>query len=336
MVETVASFSLLAGDELRELMMFARRVTFRPGEFVFDQGVAADGMYVIEHGSVQLWARLLGDEQIALCRIGPGGVLGEFSLFDRGTRSASAEVIEPTEGWFFSNRQFELLRTDGCPAALKTMRQLCKILCERLRTAIRELVENSPAFFVRGTISTAPPNRALEAAPAGALDPRRLLALPCFARLTAPVLGQWLAPLSVWTAPRGHRLYTEGQAPASAYAILRGAVEQIGGPSGEERRVAILGPGKLFGFVAPLDGGQRPTSAIVREDALVLEIPPAEIEAISRGDTSLHFTLLDVLHCSLIERLRAANRTLLCQTAMGRLAQRRKTPHVRVSSGLEL
>lgn len=318
-IERIPLFAALEADELRDILLLVRPVSFEPGELVFGQGVAADGMYVLEDGLVQLWARFLGEEDMAIARIGAGGILGEFSLIDRGARSASAEVIEPTRGFFFSNRQFELLRADRRPAALKTMRQLGTILCERLRSVSRQLGTNAPAFY-RCPPRADPRPAALAHVPAHELDPQRVHTLPFFDAFTLRELGELFERCTLWTLPRGHELFHEGDRSDSGYVIARGAIELLAG----DHRVAILGPGRMFGVVAPLDGGPRPSSAIVREHALLLEIPKREIEAALQADTPLRAKLLDEVHQALIAWLRAADRMLLGQAAMGRLAPRKK------------
>jgi CRP/FNR family transcriptional regulator, cyclic AMP receptor protein len=262
-IERIPLFASLEADELRDILLMVRPVSFEPGELVFGQGVAADGMYVLQAGLVQLWARFLGEEDMAIARIGAGGVLGEFSLIDRGARSASAEVIEATQGFFFSNRQFELLRADRRPAALKTMRQLGTILCERLRSVSRQLATNAPAFY-RCPPRADPRPHCEGPAPASILDPQRVHALPFFDAFTLRELGELFERCTLWTVPRGYELFREGDRSDSGYAIARGAVELLSGSPGAEHRVAIMGPGRLFGVVAPLDGGPRPSTAVVR------------------------------------------------------------------------
>jgi CRP-like cAMP-binding protein len=80
----------------------------------------------------------------------------------------------------------------------------------------------------------------------------------------------------------------------------------------------------LFGLVSALDGRPRANSVLVREAALVLEIPEPVLRAHlhSSDETSARF--VDAVHAALSEALRATNRTLLTQSAMGRIAHRKK------------
>jgi CRP-like cAMP-binding protein len=324
---SVPLFSALDAEERRELVHLAEPFSLPAGHRIFEQGDVADGMYVLERGRVQLWARLLGEEKVALAEVGAGAVLGEFALIDSGARSASAQVMQAAQGYFISHRRFELLRGDHRPAARKTMHALRVSLCQRLRAASSELGASAPAFYEhtqRSSLRPPPASDSVVRSAASALDLTPLRIMPLFAQFTALELKALLAPLSVSSVPRGHVLFSDGEPSGSAYATVRGAVEVIAGRRGHYRRQAILGPGKLFGLVAPLDGGVRETSTAVRENAIVLELPEAELNAHLQSDSPTSGKLVDAIHAALSEALRATNRTLLAQSAMGRIAERRR------------
>lgn len=325
LLASIPLFSALDADEQRDLLRLAEPFSFPAAHVIFEQSQAADGMYVLERGRVRLWARLLGEDQVALAEVTTGGVFGEFGLIDRGGRSASAEVLEPAEGHFFSRRRFELLRADHRPAARKTMHQLRMSLCQRLRAAAAELGNAPPTFYEHTQRSVGPSAPASSpGTPASELDVRLLRMLPLFAQFSEAELRTLLAPLSVRKLPRGHVLFSDGDRAGSAFVTVRGAVEVIAGQRDQWRRQAILGPGRIFGLVASLDGGLREVRAAVREDATVLEIPERVLLGHVLSESSVSAKLVDAMHAALSEALRATNRTLLTQSAMGRMARRKK------------
>jgi len=326
---SIPLFAALDADEQGDLLRLAEPCSFAAGEVIFEQGDAADGMYVLERGRVRLWVRLLGEEQVALAEVGAGQILGEFALIDSGVRSASAEVLEPVEGCFFSHRRFDLLRADHRSAARRTMHELRMSLCQRLRAASRDLGESPPAFYEHTQRSTDPPpvESAPVRSPASELDFARLRILPLFVRFSEAELDKLLAPLWIRKVPRGHVLFNHGDPGGSAFATIRGAVEVIAGPRNKWRRQAILGPGRMFGLVAALDGQHRETSAAVRESAVVLEIPQDELQAHLQGHSATREKFADAVHEALIAALRATNRTLLTQSAMGRVRRQKRATH---------
>jgi CRP/FNR family cyclic AMP-dependent transcriptional regulator len=58
---------------------------FAAGQVIFNAGSPGDVMYVVKEGEVDVLVR---DRVVET--IGPGGILGEMALIDRGPRSASA------------------------------------------------------------------------------------------------------------------------------------------------------------------------------------------------------------------------------------------------------
>jgi CRP/FNR family transcriptional regulator, cyclic AMP receptor protein len=322
---SIPLFAALDGDEQSELLRATKPFSFPAGHVIFEQGAEPDGMYVLERGRVQLWTRLLGEEQIALAEVGAGGLLGEFALIDRGVRSATAEVMEPAQGFFLGHRLFDLLRADRRPAAHKVMHELRMSLCQRSRAASAALAEAPPAFYeyTQRSLRPAAPGDAVRTSPAE-LDLARLRVMPFFAQFSVAELTSLIEPWSLWKLPRGHVVFSDADPPGSAYLTVRGAVEVIVGRGTQCRRQAIVGPGRLFGLVAALDGGPRANSVLVRESALLLEIPGPVLRTHLDSDDETSAKLVDAVHAAMSEALRATNRTLLTQSAMGRITRRKK------------
>ena len=242
-------FSELNPDELGEIVSLARSRSFGEGQTIFRQGDEADGMYVIERGRVRISARVLGESEVELAVLGPGDVLGEFALVDRGGRSATAQAIEPSSGFFFSNRQFEVLRTDLRPAAFKTMRRISRELSERLHSLDREIDARSGALTVRALPSWVhgPSSLLGDRVATESLDRRLLRVLPFFRSLVADELEELLALLDAWQVPKGRIFFRQGSAGTSCFLIARGAVQIALEKEAGVENLAVLGPGRQQG-----------------------------------------------------------------------------------------
>lgn len=110
----------------------------------------------------------------------------------------------------------------------------------------------------------------------------------------------------------GETIFREGDESAEAYIIAQGRVEVLKGDGEHALRLAVLGPGDVFGEMGLLD--ERPRSATVRA------VEPVVAQAVGR-DEFRHLLLhepqraLGLLH-ALFERLRVANR-MLAESAQG-------------------
>lgn len=94
-----------------------RQVRFREGETIFSEGDPSEHCYKIVSGAVEIRLNVPGvmrrgrSETIARC--GPGDLIGEMSLIDRTSRSATAVAVEPTLCAAYSAEEFvDLLESD--------------------------------------------------------------------------------------------------------------------------------------------------------------------------------------------------------------------------------
>ncbi len=72
--------------------------------------------------------------------------------------------------------------------------------------------------------------------------------------------------------PAGTVLFTEGAEGATMFVLQSGRVKLVRERAGQEKPVAVLGAGDFFGELAILSGKPRTSTAIVVEDARVLEL----------------------------------------------------------------
>ncbi len=69
---------------------------FRPGEFLFREGAAANSMMLIRKGTVAIRISK-GSAFVDLAKVYPNEVIGELAFFDRGNRNASAIALSEVE-----------------------------------------------------------------------------------------------------------------------------------------------------------------------------------------------------------------------------------------------
>src|SRR5690348_6178873 len=82
-------FAGIGEDGLDAIARIFQPVRFEPSAYLVRQGQQADGAYLIESGSAELYTALPGGGETAVAALGPGSVLGEMALLESGIRSAS-------------------------------------------------------------------------------------------------------------------------------------------------------------------------------------------------------------------------------------------------------
>ena len=127
-------FAGLDDVELQDVMSLSSVVEIANGAVICEEGKPADGLYIIETGTVCITK---GDGPIPreLARLGPGDLFGEMALLLDAPRSADAVAATDCRLHRFDRESFlTLLETQDQPA-YRLLLGFSKMLCERLREA---------------------------------------------------------------------------------------------------------------------------------------------------------------------------------------------------------
>lgn len=280
--EFIARVPLFAGlddGELVDLAAATEGFALADGERLFAQNDPGDGAYLVVSGAIVASARTPGDGRRELARVGPGGVIGEFSLLDGGRRSAEAHAEGAVTGFRIDYERFAGLAAGGRPAARAVLERLRAEVARRIAATIAGL--GAPAGSDAAGHGSAPGG-----APAEAVECARLLGqFPGFDRFRA---GDWdaFAPRARRIeARRGTVLADAGQARAALHVVARGSLREMLG----EAQLLVHGPGALAGSAA-FGGGPWPSRLEAREDAVVFALsggPPGDDELAARLDALL-------------------------------------------------
>ena len=130
---------------------------------------------------------------------------------------------------------------------------------------------------------------------------------PIFADLSGEELQKVAGATKEKTFPEGGTIFTESMAGQSLFLIRSGNVKiskMLG--EGDERTLAILGPGECFGEMAIVDGGPRSASAVVVKKAEVLTLDKKDFQSLCEGNPKLGYKLMTNLTRVMVKRLRGA------------------------------
>ena len=95
-LKQVYLFESLPAADLEWLIVVAKSRTLLAGETLFTAGAAADALFVIQQGTVEIYSK--GQQEArAVAMLGSGAILGEMAFASPKPRSASAEAKENTQ-----------------------------------------------------------------------------------------------------------------------------------------------------------------------------------------------------------------------------------------------
>jgi glutaminase len=126
----------LSPEDGATLAAVAERETYAAGEQVVAAGGAADAIYLVASGLVEISVRAGNGGRHRLATQGPGTVFGELALIDRGPRSADVHAFTDLVVYRIPVAAVEG-RTEG--PRLRLVEALAADLAERLRQANAEI-----------------------------------------------------------------------------------------------------------------------------------------------------------------------------------------------------
>ena len=311
--QIMANVPLFAGFEPRELDDFLgifRRVSFAAGAVIVRQGQPADSAFVLESGTVEVITALPGGGQAVIAELGPGSVLGEMALLDSGARSATAIARAPTAAYVVEREDFRMLLAQRNPAVFKVQRRITLMLCRRLRELNARIIASGVPGNSALPVITPKQKPALRRTQC-TFDYRAFLPiLPPLRRFKPADIDGLLALATVFDMPRGATIFHERESASSCYLVVRGAIEIVAAENERLRRIGVLGPGRLCGILALIEGEPRSMTALLREDSTLLELSRDAFERIYDEHTHLAARFHDLVNWELLQALSRTNNHL--------------------------
>lgn len=94
----MASFtSVLSESALADLARYCVVRRLQRGQLLFSEGDPSESFYLVRSGRIRVLRYSDEGAEFVLSVIGPGGAIGELSVFDGAARSASVEAVERCE-----------------------------------------------------------------------------------------------------------------------------------------------------------------------------------------------------------------------------------------------
>jgi CRP-like cAMP-binding protein len=313
--------------EARELLLsVARPVSFVPTAVLMRHGEVARGAYIVRSGTVEAVVTLPGGDSLTVATLGPGSVFGEMSLIELGTCTATVLAASPMDGWFVAHEDFRVLVSQSQPAALRLQHAVTVAIAAKL-AALNERMLACAAPEDRPARPPAPseplagiPRTRRASFDAAAFLPR----LSIFERFSADEIDEVVARGDYVEVPRGHGVFTAGSGSNAAYVVVRGAVEIVSVRPGLERRVAVIGPGQLVGYLSVLRKSAHTTSAFAREASVLLELSAEAFHEAYFSPSRASSRLRHAVQASLLVSMARTNRSLTRLISLAQLASARQ------------
>jgi CRP-like cAMP-binding protein len=324
-IRNISLFEGLAPPEIEGVLRVCEFAQFEPGASLMRQGQPADSAFILESGSVDVVTRLPGGGEAGVATLGPGSVIGEMALLDSGQRSATVMARDPVGGYFLERDGFHMLLAQRNRAAFAIQARITRTLCGRLRELNARIVASDAPESVAPAADAAAVSIAAGKQERPSFDTRTFLpVLPLFRNFSAAEIGAVAELAEALELGRGQLLFRQGEASTACYIVVRGAVEVTGEQNGLRHRVGVLGPGRLCGLNALIEGRPHSMSAVARERATLLGIGKAGFDRLFTGDDRVAARFQRAIAHELLQALARTNNHLTRLISQSRIRGGRK------------
>jgi len=308
-------FSLLADLDERELGELApglKPYETAKGDTIISQGAPPDGVYFLLSGDVTIATRMPGGGETFIAALGAGTMLGELGLIDPSPRSATVTAASDASGLFLERAFFNGALDQRAPFAIKIMRQMLRLMCERQRALNARVVAGANREILTMAADEeepTPPDPA--SGPDEMFDYRAYLpVLPFFAGFDADGIDQVYDLTVARAMPAGAVLMSEGELGRTCFVVVRGAAAVSSVRDGRKYQLGILGPGRMVGPNAMIDGGPYGATATVRSGGVFLELDKAGFDQLWSGSSRTSVSFLKSVGANLVQNVIRTNSDL--------------------------
>ncbi len=255
LLEDIPAFSHLPTEVLEELASSLTEERFRSADTVVVEDSTDDRLYLIVEGQAE--SSTVGTSGIVpLATLGPGELFGEISLLEPGSRRRSTvTAVEPLLLLGLQAADFRRA-LDAHPEA---------------RSAFEKLADD---LLVTKLLKQASP----------------------FATLDGERLRRLAARLERLEVPAGETIIRRGETGEECYVLRSGRVEVLArGAQGDERVLATLDPGSIFGEAALLTNEPRNATVRAIESCTLLALRRTDLLEVLDEDRQTRERMLELV-----------------------------------------
>lgn len=128
-------------EELDTLARHMSYVHLKGGEYLFVEGDKGNFMGFVVQGILEVLKRSETGDNIVIARLTKGSSIGEMSLIDKSTRSATVIAKQPTTVVTLTDKGFDLLAEKSPSLGIKLIQKTARLLSLNMRRTSSKLAD---------------------------------------------------------------------------------------------------------------------------------------------------------------------------------------------------
>ena len=138
---TLTLFDAFKSDELDLLARYMNFAEIMREEHLFDEGEKGDFMCFVVRGLLDVLKKTSAGDFRIITRLGKGNSIGEMSIFDKSTRSATVIARQPSVVIILTKKGFDLLSELHPSLALTLIKRIIRLLSLNMRLTTSKLAD---------------------------------------------------------------------------------------------------------------------------------------------------------------------------------------------------
>ncbi len=132
-LKKISLFKDLTNDELKKVSKLVKEKSLKKGALIWEEGSAEQGLHIIDKGKVGISRKTRDGNKQVLAVLKKDNFLGELSLLDGRSHSASAEALMKTNLFIIRKADMDTLLNKNPKIAYKIVRDMAIEISHILR-----------------------------------------------------------------------------------------------------------------------------------------------------------------------------------------------------------
>ena len=134
-------FDHLTPEELQIIAQYVKPIDVNPGEIIFEEGDKGDYVCFVVDGTLDVIKKSITGENIVISTLPKGRSIGEMSVIDDFTRSATVKARTKATLVTLSRENFDYIMSKHATIGIKILKAISRLLSLNLRKTSSRLAD---------------------------------------------------------------------------------------------------------------------------------------------------------------------------------------------------